>query len=130
VPTLIGVDHKGIADKVRALVPDYMVMGEKGMAEMAEMEMPIPDNTLPMMTGQGPFGAIGMGGMFSVVKVRDDVQPGVYQDPGWYQHPAQAVAYEFTGELATPARAAAPRADSRTLQVRKPGATHSGHEGH
>jgi FtsP/CotA-like multicopper oxidase with cupredoxin domain len=129
VPTLIGVDHRGIADKVKALVPDYMVMGERGMADMGEMEMPIPDNTLPMMTGQGPFGAIGMGGMFTVVKVRDDVQPGSYKDPGWYKHPAQTVAYEYTGELAAPARTAAPKADNKTLQVRKPGAT-SGHEGH
>jgi hypothetical protein len=130
VPTLIGVDQKGLADKIKALVPDYMVMGDKGMADMGEMEMPIPDNTLPMMTGTGPFGAVGMGGMFTVVKVRDDVQPGVYKDPGWYKHPAQTVAYEYTGELAAPARAAAPKADSKTLQVRKPGATPSGHEGH
>ena len=36
------------------LVPDYMVMGERGMADMGEMEMPLPDNTLPMMSGQGP----------------------------------------------------------------------------
>ena len=53
-----------------------MAMGTDGMGMMAEMEMPLPDNTLPMMTGQGPFGPVGMGGMFSVVKVRDDVKPG------------------------------------------------------
>ncbi len=41
-------------------------MGERGMADMAEMEMPIPDNTIPMMTGQGPFGSVETGGMFSV----------------------------------------------------------------
>jgi hypothetical protein len=34
--------------------PDYMVMGERGMADMGEMEMPLPDNTVPMMTGKGP----------------------------------------------------------------------------
>jgi FtsP/CotA-like multicopper oxidase with cupredoxin domain len=131
VPTLIGVDHRGIAEKVRALVPDYMVMGERGMADMGEMEMPLPDNTLPMMTGQGPFGAIAMGGMFSVVKVRDDVKPGVYTDPGWYKHPARTVAYEYTGELAEPARTQAPKADSQTLKVRKPVAGNTtGHEGH
>jgi FtsP/CotA-like multicopper oxidase with cupredoxin domain len=130
VPTLIGVDHRGIADKVKALIPDYMVMGDKGMADMGEMEMPLPDNTLPMMTGTGPFGAVAMGGMFTVVKVRDDVQPGVYKDPGWYKHPARTLAYEYRGELAAPARAAAPKADGKTLQVRKPGATSSGHDGH
>ena len=129
VPTLIGVDHRGIAEKVKALVPDYMVMGERGMADMGEMEMPIPDNTLPMMTGQGPFGAIAMGGMFSVVKVRDDVKPGIYTDPGWYRHPAQTVAYEYTGELPEPTRTRAPKADSKTLKVRKP-VSGAGHEGH
>ncbi|TAM17995.1 MAG: copper oxidase [Candidimonas sp.] len=127
VPTMIGVDHKDVADKVRKLIPDYMVMGEHGMADMGEMEMPIPDNTLPMMTGQGPFGAIGMGGMFSVVKVRDDVKPGDYKDPGWYKHPAKTLAYEYTGELPNPARAAGPTTDPQTLIVRKP---KSGHEGH
>jgi hypothetical protein len=48
-----------------------MGMGSKGMADMGEMEMPLPDNTLPMMSGQGPFGAVEMGGMFTVLKVRD-----------------------------------------------------------
>ncbi|HEX6319809.1 MAG TPA: copper oxidase, partial [Burkholderiales bacterium] len=69
VPTMIGVDHREVAQRIIKLVPDYMVMGERGMADMGEMEMPLPDNTLPMMTGAGPFGPIEMGGMFSVVKV-------------------------------------------------------------
>lgn len=43
-----------------------MVMGERGMADMAEMQMPLPDNTVPMMGGEGPFGSVEMGGMFSV----------------------------------------------------------------
>ena len=37
--------------KITKLIPDYMVMGERGMADMAEMQMPLPDNTAPMMTG-------------------------------------------------------------------------------
>jgi uncharacterized cupredoxin-like copper-binding protein len=69
-----------------------MVMGERGMADMGEMEMPLPDNTLPMMTGQGPFGAVEMGGMFSVLKVRKDQKRGDYKDPGWYKHPPGTVA--------------------------------------
>ena len=47
-----------------------------------------------MMTGTGPFGPIEMGGMFTVVKVRADLAPGDYRDPGWYQHPQGTVAYE------------------------------------
>jgi hypothetical protein len=84
--------------------------------------MPLPDNTLPMMTGAGPFGALEMGGMFTVIKVRDDQKSGDYGDPGWYQHPPRSVAWEWNGATSVPARAAAPAADSATLEVRKPGA--------
>jgi len=126
VPTMIGVDQSDLARKITSLVPDYMVMGDRGMHDMAEMEMPIPDNTLPMMTGTGPFGPIGMGGMFSVVKVRDDIRPGDYKDPGPYKHPAGTLAGEYTAETAEAVRTPAPQADSNTLQVRKP----RGHEGH
>ena len=104
VPTMIGVDHQGVAAKINQLVPGYMVMGERGMADMGEMQMPIPDNTLSMMAGDGPFGAIGMGGMFTTVKVRKDQKPGDYRDPGWYKHPAGSVAYEWTGALPEPVR--------------------------
>ena len=62
--------------KIQKLVPDYMMMGERGMYDMKEMEMPLPDNTAPMMTGHGQFGPIGMGGMLSVLKVRKDQKPG------------------------------------------------------
>lgn len=126
LPNMIGVDHRGVAERITKLVPDYMVMGERGMADMGAMEMPLPDNTLPMMTGTGPYGPMEMGGMFSVVKVRDDVKPGDYRDPGFYKHPPGTVAYEFKGELQTPSRAAGPKADAKTLNVRKP----SGHAGH
>ena len=47
-----------------------MVMGERGMRDLTKMEMPLPDNTATMMMGTGSFGAIGIGGMFSVVNVR------------------------------------------------------------
>ncbi len=130
LPNMIGVDHRGLAERITKLVPDYMVMGEKGMADMGSMEMPLPDNTLPMMTGQGPFCPMEMGGMFTTVKVRDDVQPGVYKDPGWYKHPPGTIAYEYTGQIAQPSRApsaaAAPARGAGTVNVRKP----SGHSGH
>jgi FtsP/CotA-like multicopper oxidase with cupredoxin domain len=130
VPTMIGVDHRGVVEKIQKLVPDYMVMGERGMYDMKEMEMPLPDNTIPMMTGTGPFGPIGMGGMFSVVKVRDDVKRGDYTDPGWFKHPPGTVAYEYQGQLPAAPRAAQPAADARTMSARKPGAQGGGHGGH
>ena len=136
VPNLIGVDHSGLAKKVNKLIPDYMVMGERGMSDMSEMEMPIPDNTAPMMTGQGPFGPVEMGGMFSVLKVRKDQKPGDYKDPGWYQHPPGTVAREYTGTLAQPARFSSEGGQSMSLtqkpkaptevQVRRP-AVHTSH---
>jgi hypothetical protein len=150
VPTLIGVRQDDLAKRITRLVPDYMAMGEKGMHEMAEMEMPLPDNTLPMMTGQGPFGAVGMGGMFSVLKVRRDLPAGSTKDPGWFRHPPGTVAREWTGDLpaapaapasgASPAPAADPHAGhgaaarppasppaAAPLTVRKPGGGHHGH---
>jgi len=120
VPTLIGVDHRGVAERITRLIPDYMVMGERGMADMGEMEMPLPDNTLPMMTGAGPFGPLEMGGMFTVVKIRDDQKPGDYGDPGWFRHPAGTQAYEWKGEVPPAAKAAASAPDAKTLNVRKP----------
>jgi FtsP/CotA-like multicopper oxidase with cupredoxin domain len=136
VPTLIGVDHRDVARKINKLIPDYMVMGERGMADMAEMEMPIPDNTAPMMTGQGPFGSVEMGGMFSVLKVRKGQKPGEYKDPGWFKHPSGTVAHEYTGTIAEPARfkseggQSMPRekksASETVVQVRKP-SSHSNH---
>jgi hypothetical protein len=118
-----------------------MVMGERGMKDMTEMEMPLPDNTAAMMTGTGPFGAVGMGGMFSVLKVRKNQKPGDYSDPGWYQHPPGTVAYEFTGSLSDAARFKAegtgsmpPLARPATeteVKVRKPVPSGSGgHSGH
>jgi FtsP/CotA-like multicopper oxidase with cupredoxin domain len=121
VPTMIGVDHRGLADKLRKLVPDYMVMGERGMADMGEMRMPLPENTLPMMTGDGPFGPIEMGGMFTVMKVREGLSKDDYRDPGWYRHPPGTVAYEWTEPVAEPARQA-PASDPHAVHVvaRKP----------
>ncbi len=94
--TFIGVKQKDLAAKIRRLAPDYMTMGTTGMS-MGGMEHPMPDNTLPMMTGSGPFAELEMGGMFTVFKVREGLAPGDYKDPGWYKHPQGTVAYELEG---------------------------------
>ena len=96
--------------------------------------MPLPENTLPMMTGEGPFGGVEMGGMFTVVKVRKDQRAGDYTDPGWYKHPAGTLAYEWTGALPEPLRStsagrgAMPALNQPDVEVtvRKP----TGHHGH
>jgi FtsP/CotA-like multicopper oxidase with cupredoxin domain len=129
VPTMIGVDHRGVAKKINSLLPDYMVMGDKGGA-MGGMEMPLPENTLPMMTGEGPFGGIEMGGMFTTLKVRPGLARNDYKDPGWYRHPEGSVAREWTGDApvaaTAPRRAQAPAPGATTVNVRKGGA-HHGH---
>ena len=91
-PNMIGVDEAPVAARIAELLPQSMAMGSSGMAEMATMNMPLPDNTVPMMAGQGPFGPVEMGGMFTVLKVRSDLAAGDYRDPGWYRHPAGTIA--------------------------------------
>ncbi len=91
LPVMIGVDQGASEARVRKVAPGYMAMGSTGMGNM--MDMGRPKNTLPMMTGQGPFGPIEMGGMFTIVKVRDGIK--TYEDPGWYKQPPGTVAYKL-----------------------------------
>jgi len=102
VQTFIGVNKSDVTKKIRKLQPEYMPMGTAGMADMGVMEMELPDNTTPMMTGWGPHGPIEMGSMFSVVKVREGIQSNDYSDPGWYQNPPGTEAQEWTGDLPEP----------------------------
>jgi FtsP/CotA-like multicopper oxidase with cupredoxin domain len=125
VPTLIGVDHRGLLQRIQKLIPDYMLMGERGMADMGEMEMELPENTAPMMTGTGPYGAIEMGGMFTTLKVRADLKPDDDRDPPWYTQPLGTQSFEYAGPAPTPARASAPQA-APAASVRKP----TGHGAH
>ena len=97
VANMMGVRQGRPTPTIAKLLPGYMYMpmGENGMAEMQDMPamgMAPPDNTLPMMAGEGPFGPMEMGGMFTVLKVRDGIRPEDYSDPGWYRHPKGTVA--------------------------------------
>jgi hypothetical protein len=101
-PNMVGVKVGDLDERVRPLLPSYMTMGHTGMdmGRMAEV-MPMPANSIPMKGAVGPFGDyISMGGMFTIVKVRDQVQ-NYEQDPGWYQHPPGTVALKASAaELA------------------------------
>jgi FtsP/CotA-like multicopper oxidase with cupredoxin domain len=130
VPNLIGVDHSGVARKINDLVPGYMVMGDKG-GSMGNMRMPLPENTLPMMDGKGPFGPIEMGGMFTMIKVREGLARGDFRDPGWYRHPQGTVAREWTGAAPEAVRApAAPTSPGEPVGTVKRGGGHGGGHGH
>ena len=103
VPTTLGVESGDLARQITSLVPDYMAMGGTmggtgGSMDDMPMHMPLPENTLPMMTGTGPYGGMGMGGMFTVMKIRADLGRHDYRDPGWYAAPAGSVAHPWEGE--------------------------------
>ena len=90
-PNMIGVNPGKLDEKVRSsLLPGYMTMGATGMADMGTMGMKVPHNSLPMVGGPGPFDYITMGGMFTVLKIRQGITS--YEDPGWYRHPEGTVA--------------------------------------
>ena len=88
---VIGLDAKGLDDKIRKLIPGYMTMGENGMAEMGSMGMSVPKNSLPMVGGPGQYDDITMGGMFTMIKVRETL-PADGSDPGWYVSPPGTLA--------------------------------------
>ena len=83
IPNMIGVKQPQAA--INKVLPEYMAMGKNGMSEhqvhtdMGHMQG--PENTLPMMMGTGRYGKMEMGGMFTLVKVRDEING----DPGMYQ---------------------------------------------
>ena len=83
IPNMIGVKTGTLDAKASKVVPGYMTMGQHGMGDMAGMRMPA--NSIPMMGAQGLHDTITMGGMFTVVKVRDELTS--YDDPGWYANP-------------------------------------------
>jgi len=91
LPNLIGVNTEGFDRRAGKAVPGYMTMGETGMAEMGEMGMSVPRNSLPMVGAKGPHDYITMGGMYTNIKVRDHLD-SYDRDPGWYEKPPGTLA--------------------------------------
>ena len=72
-------------------------MGHTGMGEMMAMEQ--PRNSVSMRGGRGPHGTIDMGGMFTVLKIRERLRPG--DEQGYFPAPPDTIAREATAaELA------------------------------
>lgn len=90
LPSLIGANMQAVDERMSRILPEYMTMGTAGMGGMGEMDMPVPSNSLPMRGGPGPFGYIDMGGMFTILKVRDN--PHLSDVSQWYKHPSGTVA--------------------------------------
>ena len=92
-PNMVGVKPGDLDERIRPLLPGYMTMGQTGMdmGRMAEI-MPMPANSIAMKGAPGPFGDyITMGGMFTILKVRDHLE-SYDENPGWYKHPPGTVA--------------------------------------
>lgn len=98
LPNVIGIDPAGLDERVQKLLPDYMTMGHTGMDMMLDHaeHMAQPPNSIAMRGVAGPFGRIDMGGMFTIIKVREGITSG--EDPGWYDHPPGTVAAPATAE--------------------------------
>jgi manganese oxidase len=110
LPVMIGADFSAVDARMARILPEYMTMGTKGMGNMAEMNMRIPGNSLPMRGGPGPHGYIDMGGMFTILKVRDN--PDQADPSAWYTQPA--------GSQAQRATEAQLKEDGIALQLPKP----------
>lgn len=93
IPNMVGVKvPEELTKNIKKLLPDFMVMGDKGMAPMATMNMRIPPNTIPMYGLHGQFARTVFGGMAKVFKVREHAPS--YEDPGWYDFPDGSVAHK------------------------------------
>ncbi|CAN5853263.1 copper oxidase [soil metagenome] len=123
-PNMVGVDSTGLDEKIRKVLPNYMTMGQDGMAGMTEMGMEMPPNSIPMVGGMGPGGEITMGGMFTILKVRESLADP-HADPGWYAPPAGTLALPATDEALRAAGVArdgsdAPKPPAGALRPHKP----------
>jgi FtsP/CotA-like multicopper oxidase with cupredoxin domain len=100
IPNPLGVKQRDLDAQISNYLPGYFSMGEAGMAEHqvhTDMDMhEAPPNVLPMMMGQGPYGNLEMGGMFTLVKVRNTLQN--YADPGPYRSPPQTLARKVSDD--------------------------------
>jgi len=143
-PNMIGVDSRGVDEKIQELLPGYMTMGKTGMMALQSMNMPVPENAIPMLGYKGQFGQGVMGGMATVLKVRKHA-PG-YEDPGHYRFPEGTRARKATprelqrDHITIPEAPSAPEAtqhsdgssphpipDGGTESHMAPGSPHNGH---
>ncbi len=87
LPNMIGADPAKIREAIKNALPGTMVMGTNGMEDMsmhrAMGHMQTPENSIAMQFGEGPHGAITMGGMFTILKVRDETTSNTADS--WYQ---------------------------------------------
>jgi manganese oxidase len=91
---LMGANVEGLDAKIGRAVPGYMTMGHTGMGDMMAMEQ--PKNSVSMRGGTGPHGPIDMGGMFTILQIRDPRTPS--DAAGWFRERPERIAREATAE--------------------------------
>lgn len=102
LPNLTGIRTGNLDERLKSIFPNTMgLMGVTGMGDMYAMfgeghgkhgKMALPPNLSPI-GNPGQFGVIEMGGMFTILKVRENLTS--YADPGWYQHPPDTTAEPY-----------------------------------
>lgn len=93
VPNLVGVDPSDFDTALMDHVPEFMEIMEEAMGDDGG-DAARPKNGIPMIGGDGPHGYITMGGMFTILKVREG-RPGT-EDPGWYSNAEETQAMPAT----------------------------------
>lgn len=81
---------KQLQERIAKHLPNIMIMGADGMGDMYHHHMELPDNYLPL-GGPGQFGIIDMGGMFTIVKVREEIDENTKNS--WYKQPPSTSAH-------------------------------------
>jgi manganese oxidase len=111
-PNMVGVDNDRLRRAVRPLIPSFKPMGIGDLDEIGgtqtetgntangplctdsknnrAKQMVMPENSISMLGCNGPYGTIDMGGMFTILKVRENLTS--YADPGWYKPPPGTLA--------------------------------------
>jgi manganese oxidase len=95
-PNMVGVDSRGVDEKIRKLIPGYMTMGTAGMRDMTRMGMPLPENSIPMLGFTGQFGQTVLGSMANILRVREGIEN--YDHPGPIDFPAGTISRQATPE--------------------------------
>ena len=95
IPTVVGVDPSDFDGALMDHVPEFLAAGEMAAQEHTHAQDVMPRNSIAMLGGSGAFGYVTMGGMFSILKVRESRTPG--DEAGWYEGPKETQA-----DVATP----------------------------
>ena len=89
VPNMIGVDHRGIVGKINSVAPDYMVMGERGMADMGDDGNADPRQHRAHDDRHRPIRPAGDGRHVQRVQGAQRPEAGRLQRPGCLRAPAR-----------------------------------------